>query len=65
MWLGPAVDVEACGGGVALVRMALRAGEEGGEDEGDPSCGGGERARLKDAAMVRVVQAVIEWWQQV
>lgn len=47
----PAVtDVEGpWGGGVALVRAALIVGEEGWEEEGEASKGGGERARLKDA----------------
>ena len=45
-----AVEVEpACGGGVALVRAAFTVGEGGAEEDGDASCGGGDRARLKDA----------------
>ena len=48
MWLGAVVDVEGCGGGVALVRAALGVGEEEAEDAGE-SWRVGERVRLKDA----------------
>ena len=52
MWLElVAVDgsPEMWGGGVALVRAALRVGEGGAEEEGEMSYVAGERARLKDA----------------
>ena len=45
----------SCGGGDALVRSALEVGEDEGDEDGERSCGGGERARLKAAAIARGV----------
>ena len=59
-----AVEVEpACGGGVALVRAAFTVGEGGAEEDGDASCGGGDRARLKDAMGQRCGGQWFEWGQ--
>lgn len=53
MWLAAAVDVEGCGGGVALVRAALSVGDDDVDDGGEKSWTAGERARLKDAIRSR------------